>query len=156
MTNQNKVTFYKDIDYKDLPKQENSIETHNSSSTITHEEVKNYEILNVVTEEITMLSPAQEENALKKILGDSLLDHSSITSSKNILPNSDITSAIDAFTSDYSKAFVHNIEDFSYIEIVDQGNNTYNLHMQGEELNKLNSNDLDTILINLIEKSNLS
>lgn len=121
------------------------------------EEIANYQFLNVVTEDITLLNHKYHAEDIKAALKASLNyetpNNGVLTFDDNLVLSDDDLQTVVSNFSDDTVALLRNNETFSYLELIDQHNHNCScqIHMLNDSLYKINHNEVDQILINYVE-----
>lgn len=153
------LNSYTNISYNNLPNGDifnNGSELENilkDEALSNYEEINDYSFLNVITEEITSLDSVKGADNIKEILKNSLVDIGSNRLHNNIVSDNNFTNLIQHFDNNEYKAFLHSVDNISYLEFIDQNDDSYSVQLQHDGYYNLDTAVLDNILINVIENN---
>ncbi|MGV3279031.1 hypothetical protein ACFX5K_05230 [Rickettsiales bacterium LUAb2] len=136
-------------DYSNVDNNSLNVVSNDVSPINSHEEVTDYSFLNVITEEIVPLNSINDLSNLKTILHESLHD----TANNNpAVIHGEIDQLVQNFTgsNDY-KMYLHNIEDVSYLEIVNHNDHVYNVAIHNGGISNIDNSSIDSILNSMTE-----
>lgn len=111
-------------------------------------EVPNYEFLNVVTEDLTLLDGFNHVHNLKDLLDCSLHTDSTIAPlDKTVISDQELEKVIADFNCETSKTIIRNTEDLSYVELVDYSScASCHFQVQDAQFYRLDHTDIDQLL----------